>query len=107
MGLRERLRRLERELERASAPTLDRYLAATRRETARRLQGVYESLARAPGNGPSAPHPGRHCRKLLADDTPEQAEADRRVVEAWEGAHGAADIRAAADAARAKLLEGR
>ena len=104
MGLRERLRRLEREAERANAPTSERYLAATRHETAQRLRSAYERLARLPGNGPPAPHPGREGRDLLADDTLERAEADRRTVEVWERANGAPDIRAAADAVRARLL---
>lgn len=52
MGLRERLRRLEREVERANAPTWVEDWAAARRDTARRLSGVYERLARIPGNGP-------------------------------------------------------
>ncbi len=60
-------------------------------------------MARIPGNGPAAPHSGRD-RELLADDTPERAEADRRVVEAWERAHGAPYIKGAADEARARLL---
>ena len=100
--LQDRLCRLERELERANAPTSDRYLAATRRETARRLSSVYERLAGI-GDTPTAPHPG-HDRELLADDTSERAEADRRIVEAWERANGAPDIKGAADEARAKVL---
>ena len=43
-------------------------------------------------------------RTILDDDTPERAEADRRTVEAWEGAHSAPDIKGAAEEARAKLL---
>ena len=104
MGLRERLRKLERELERANAPTSDRYLAATRRETARRLRGAYERLACIPGNGPTTPGVRRGRDSLLANDTPERAEADRQVVGGWERAHGAPDTRGAADAARAKVL---
>ena len=102
-ALRAQFARLKARAERRDAPTLDRYLAATRRETERRLWSAYERLARIPGGGPSAPHPG-HDRDVLADDTPEQAESDRRVVEAWEGAHGAPDIKGAADEARARLL---
>ena len=102
MGLRERLRRLKREAERSNAPTLGQHLAATRHETARRLRGAYERLARI-GDVPTTPHPGRD-RDLLADDTPERAEADRRIVEAWTRAHGTPDIKGAADAARARLL---
>ncbi len=68
---------------------------------------VYDRLARIGGTS-SAPHSGRDNEDaLLADDTPEQAEADRRTVEKWEKANGAADIKGAADAARARLLGGR
>lgn len=105
MGLRERLRRLERELERANAPTFAEYWAATRRETARRLRGIYGRLARI-GDTPTTPHLGRD-REILVDDTPERAEADRRTVERWERANGKADIGGAADEARARLLRGR
>lgn len=107
MGLRERLCRLERETERANAATSVRYLAAIRRETVWRLHGVYDRLARIPGdNGPSTPHP-RHDRELLADDTSERAEADRLVVGDWERAQGTSDIKGAADAARARSLDTR
>ena len=61
-------------------------------------------MARDPGNSPTTPHPGRN-RDLLADDTPEQAEDDRRIVRAWEKANGKADVQSAADAARAKLSQ--
>lgn len=109
MGLAERLLRLEREAELAEAPSPQEYLAAHRRETARRLRGVYERLARIPGDGPPVSHLGaRHPdRELLADDTVEQAETDRRTVEAWERANGAPDIRSHAEEARARLLEAR
>ncbi len=103
MGLKERLRRLEREAERAEAPTWNEYWPAARRETARRLRGVYDRLARLGGDS-SAPHPARDNQDtLLAGDTPERAEADRRVVERWERAHGKADIKGAAEHVRARL----
>ena len=107
MGLRERLRRLEGEAQKANAPTFDEYWAAARRGTARRLQGAYERLALLPSlNGSSTPITGREDREdgLLSDDTPERDEADRRTVEAWEGANGAPDMAGAADEARARLL---
>lgn len=109
MGLKERLRKLEREAEQVEAPTPEEYLAANRRETARRLRRAYERLARIPGDGPPVSHLGaRHPdRELLADDTVEQAETDRRTVEAWERANGAPDIRSHAKKARARLLEAR
>ena len=104
MGFKERLRRLEREAERANTPTLAEYSVAAMRQTARRQRGPLDRLARLPPlDGSPLAHLGRG-RELLADDTPELAENDRRVVEAWERAHGKADIRAAADAARAEVL---
>lgn len=106
--LKAQLARLKTRAERRDAPTLEEYWAAARRETARRLRSAYERLARIPGNGSPAPHPGREGRDLLlANDTPEQAEADRQVVERWEKANGKADIRSHAEQARARLLRGR
>ena len=101
-NLRAELARLKAQAERRDAPTFDEYWVAARRETARRLQGVYERLARV-GNGSPTPHSGPD-RDLLADDTPEQMEADRRTVGGWERAHGTPDIKGAADMARARLL---
>ena len=103
-GLKAQLARLKARAERRDAPTSDRCLAATKRETARRLRGAYDRLARVPGSGPPTPQLGRKSRELLVGDTPEQAEADWRVVQAWERAHGKADIKGAADEARARLL---
>ena len=97
MGLRERLRRLEREAERTNVPTFAEYSRATARRTARSLASAYRKLAAHGGNPPA----GR--RQGPEGDTPEQAEADRRTVEAWKWAYGAPDIRAAADEARARL----
>ncbi len=104
MGLRDRLRRLEREAEKVNAPALDEYWSATRRETARRLRSAYDRLARLPGNGPPTPYPGRdHRDTLLADETPERAEADRQVVQKWETANGTPDITSHAERVRARL----
>ena len=50
-------------------------------------------------------HLGRDNRELFVDDTTERAEADRRVVEAWQKANGAPDVKGAADEARARLLD--
>jgi hypothetical protein len=106
MGLRERLRRLELEAELGESPAWDEYWAAARRERGRRLGAVYDRLVRI--GGYPTPHPGRDgWESLLAGDTRERAEADRRVVARWEEAHGTADLNVAADAARAKLLEAR
>ncbi len=103
MGLRERLHRLELEAEKGDAPTWDDYWAAARRERAWRLAAIYERLDRIGGS--NATHPGRDDQgALLAGDTPEQAEADRRTVEKWERANGKVDIKGAADEARARLL---
>jgi len=73
---------------------------------AQNLRLVCARLARIPGNGSlgSAPHPG-HDSGLLADDTPEKAEADRRVIGAWERAHSTPDIKGAAEQVRARLAE--
>ena len=98
MGLRERLRRLEREAERANAPTFAEYSVAAVRQTARNLAGAYRKLAAHGGDPPIERAQGPE------GDTPEQAESDRRTIERWEGAHGKADIKGAADAARARLL---
>ncbi len=101
--LRDWLRRLEREAERSDAPTWEEYWAAARRERARRLGAAYGRLAQVGGS--PATHPGRDGREsLLEGDAPERAEADQRTVGAWEKAHGLADIKGAADEARAKLL---
>ena len=97
MGFKDRLRRLERELERANAPTFAEYSRATVRQTARNLASAYRKLAAHGGNPPAGRTRGPE------GDTPEQARSDRRVVEAWEGAHGAPDIRDTADEARARL----
>ena len=106
MGLRARLRRLEREAERANTPIPEEYWAAARRETARRIRGALERLARLPSlDGSPVAHLGRDNREFLDDDTPERAEADRRTVEAWEGAHGAPDIGSHAEQGRARLLD--
>ncbi len=103
MGLRERLRRLELEAERTEAPTWDEYWGAARRERARRLEAVYGRPALVSDS--AVPSPGRDGRQsLLADDTPERAEADRRVLDRWGEANGAPGTKVAADAARAKLL---
>ncbi len=101
--LKAQLARLKARAERRNAPTSEQYWAAARRETARRLRGVYDRLARIPGNGSAAPHPGPG-REILADDTSERAESDRQVVQAWERAHGAPDIRSRAEQVRARLL---
>ncbi|MDP9476454.1 MAG: hypothetical protein M3R38_12360, partial [Actinomycetota bacterium] len=87
--LRARLARIEARVESGDAPTWDEYWAAARRERARRLGAAYGRLARI-GNGPPAPHPGRGGREsLLAGDTTEQAEADRRILARWEEANEA------------------
>ncbi|MDP9457812.1 MAG: hypothetical protein M3Q49_01780 [Actinomycetota bacterium] len=96
--LHERLRRLEREAERANAPTFADYSKAVARQTARNLAGVYRKLAAHGGDPPTGRTRGPE------GDTPEQAEADRRTVEKWERANGAPDITGAADEARARLL---
>ncbi len=64
-------------------------------------------MDRLGGDSPT-PHPAREGRdSLLADDSPEQAEADRRVVEVWEKVNGAPDIKGSADTVRARLLDTR
>lgn len=99
--LHDRLRRLERELERANAPTFAEYSRATVRQTARNLASVYRKLAAHGGNPPAGRTRGPK------GDNPERAEADRQVVRAWERANGAPYIKGAADEARARLLEAR
>ena len=67
-------------------------------QTARNLASTYRKLAAYRGNPPVGRTRGPE------GDTPEGAEADRRAVQAWERAHGAPDIKGAADEARAKVL---
>ena len=106
-GLRSRLLKLERETKKTDAPTFDEYSAAASREGARRIRGALERLARLPSlHGSTTSHTRLEGQdSLLVDDTPEQAQADRRTVEAWERAHGKADIRPHAEQARARILD--
>ncbi len=99
MGLRERLRRLELKAERAEVPTPEAFLDAHQRTVAR----LHERWADEIGD-PEGSLLSEEDYAILSEDTPERAETDRRVVEAWgEGI----DLATEADAARARLLGGR
>ncbi len=99
MGLRERLRRLEREAERAETPTPQEYLQAHRRTVA----WLHERWADELGD-PEGSLLSEEDYAILAADTPEQRRKDEEVVEAWSRE---VDLGTEADAARTRLLEAR
>ncbi len=99
MGFRDRLRRLEREADRAETPTPQEYLQAHRRIVAR----LHERWADEIGD-PEGSLLTEEDYAILADDTPEQRRKDEEVVEAWSRE---VDLGTEVDEARAKLLGGR